>query len=535
MTPSREDETPFASLAAAADAVAATPKRLEKRDLLAGFLVSLRRDEIAPAVHILAGRIFAESDERALNVGWATLRRALEGARQTSLTGKLLTILEASRAFARMAAARGPDSTKARRRILDSLLGQAGPREREFLLRAIFGEMRIGASEGVLLEAIARAARVDVESVRTAQMFLGDLGAVAEAALSEGPRGLMTRGPRLLSPVKPMLAKIAETPEEILAEHGGETALEFKFDGARIQIHRDGDRVRVFSRRLSDVTDSLPEAVRLARSLPARRFILEGEAVAVDGEGRPLPFQDLMRRFRRVHDVTDAMREIPLRLLMFDLLHLDGRSLVDAPYRERWGLLESLVPRELLAPRKVVRDPQEIRAFLEEALTAGHEGLMAKHPGSPYSVGTRGKRWFKLKPADRLDLVLVAAEWGSGRREGWLSNYWLAVRDGSRFPMIGKTFKGLTDEEFGRMTERLRSLATSEESWGYHVRPEVVVEVAYNEIQKSPHYPSGFALRFARIARIRDDKGPRDIDTYARLKALYTKQFERKGRVAREV
>lgn len=531
MTPSGEAGTPFGSLAALARALEGTSKRLEKRALLAAFLRSLRRDEIAPAVHLIVGRVFAESDDRALNVGWATLKRALSGTRQTSLVAEPLTILDVSRAFEQVAAAKGEDSVAVRRRILESLLGRATSGEREVLLRNVFGEMRIGVNEGVMLEGIADAARVDGEKVRTAQMFLGDLGTVAEIALLEGESGLAARGLRLLSPVKPMLAELAEDFEEVLAEHGGETAIEYKFDGARIQIHRSAEAVRIFSRRLSDVTDSLPEIVGFARSLPAKALLLEGEVVAVDARGKPLPFQDLMRRFRRVHGVREAMEDIPLRLYLFDLLHLDGHTLIDEPYRVRWAELERLVPRDVLATRAVVRTKEEIEAFLRAALEAGHEGLMAKRLDSTYSVGKRGKKWFKIKPADHLDVAIVAAEWGSGRREGWLSNYWLAVRDEAtgQFQMIGKTFKGLTDEEFDRMTERLRGLSVSEERWGYHVRPEIVVEVAYNEIQRSPHYASGFALRFARITRIRDDKGPEDVDTYARLKELYSMQFERKG------
>lgn len=525
-------ETPFASVAHLARRLEATPRRLEKRALLADFLRALRKDEIAPAVHLIVGRIFAESDERALNVGWATLRKALEGKRQTTLLEEPFTVLEVSRAFAGIAAAHGADSVRERRRLLESLLGRVAPEDRDILLRIVFGEMRIGVNEGVMLEGIADAAGVDVEAVRSAHMFLGDLGRVAELALAEGLPGLQTSGLRLLSPVKPMLAEMAEDFAEVLEEHGGETAIEFKLDGARIQIHRDRDAVRIFSRRLSDVTVSLPELVAFARGLSAERFLLEGEVVAVDHAGKPLPFQDLMRRFRRVHDIEAASREIPLRLFLFDLLALEGESLIDTPYRERWARLEALVPREVLTPRKIARTPQAIEAYLRESLEAGHEGLMAKALDSTYSVGKRGKKWFKIKPADRLDMAIVAAEWGSGRREGWLSNYWLAVRDEASggFQMIGKTFKGLTDAEFEAMTARMKALATSEERWGFHVRPEVIVEVAYNEIQKSPHYPSGFALRFARIVRIRDDKGPEDADTYARLKTLYAKQFERKGR-----
>ncbi len=531
MTPASVGETPFALLSQLAHSLEATRKRLEKRALLASFLRSLQRHEIAPASHLIVGRIFAEVDDRALNVGWATLRKALSGTRQASLVAEPLTILDVSRAFAQVAEAKGADSMNVRRRIMESLLGRASADERDVLLRNVFGEMRIGVNEGVMLEAIADAAHVDSEQVRTAQMFLGNLGAVGETALFEGAAGLAACGLRLLSPVKPMLAEMAEDLDEVLREHGGETAIEFKFDGARIQIHRSGDAVRIFSRRLTDVTGSLPEVVDFARSLPATAFLLEGEVVAIDAKGKPLPFQDLMRRFRRVHEIREAMEKIPLKLYLFDLLHLDGRTLIDEPYRARSAELERLVPADVLASRKVVRTKEEIETFLQAALEAGHEGLIAKHLESTYSVGKRGKKWFKIKPADHLDMAIVAAEWGSGRREGWLSNYWLAVRDEATggFQMIGKTFKGLTDAEFEAMTERLRGLATSEEPWGYHAKPEVVVEVAYNEIQRSPHYASGFALRFARIIRIRDDKGPTDVDTYARLKELYAKQFERKG------
>ena len=532
MTPTTTDETPFLRLAELTEALEATTKRLEKRSLLAAFLRSLRREEVAPAVHLVIGRIFAESDARALNVGWSTLKKALAGTKQTILTPRPLTILEANQAFAAIAEAHGADSVQARRRLLESLLGRATETERDVLLRNVFGEMRIGVNEGVMLEGIADAAGVDPEAVRTAHMFLGDIGLVAEVALFEGAEGLRSRGLRLLAPMKPMLADLGEDLNEVLKEHGGRTAIEYKLDGARIQIHRMGEAIRVFSRRLSDVTASLPEIVAMARSLPATQFLLEGEVVAVDASGKPLPFQDLMRRFRRVHGIEAAQEEIPLKLFLFDLLHLDGRTLIDEPYRVRWERLEALVPRDLLTPRRIATRREEIEAFLAEAIRAGHEGLMAKDLESTYSVGKRGKKWFKIKPADHLDMAIVAAEWGSGRREGWLSNYWLAVRDESNgtFPMIGKTFKGLTDAEFEAMTERLRGLATEEERWGFHVKPEVVVEVAYNEIQRSPHYLSGFALRFARIVRIRDDKGPDDVDTFARLKDLYAKQFERKGR-----
>ncbi|HLA46271.1 MAG TPA: ATP-dependent DNA ligase [Thermoplasmata archaeon] len=523
--------TPFASIDALVRQLAARSKRLEKRRLIAEFLHSLNRDEVSSAVLLIVGRIFPEADSKALKVGWATLQKALGATRQARLDARPLTILDVRRAFEEIAAASGPDSVRVRQRLLQSLLGQATREEQEILLKNIFGEMRIGVNEGVMLEAIADAAKVDVETVRTAHMFLGDLGKVAEVALFNGAEGLASFELRLLSPVKPMMAEIAEDLDDVLEEHGGTTAAEYKFDGARIQIHRDGDRVKVFSRRLSDVTKSLPEVVEIARSLRASSCVLEGEVVAIDERGRPRPFQELMRRFRRVHDIDALRREIPLRLHLFDLLHVDGRTLINAPYRERWAALERLAPAEVLAERIVTSSRAEIEAFLKEAIEAGHEGLMAKQLDSTYTVGKRGKKWFKIKRADTLDCAIIAAEWGHGRREGWLSNYWLAVRDeaAGAFQMIGKTFKGLTDKEFDRMTQRLLELKEREEPWVVHVRPEVVVEVAYNEVQRSPHYPSGFALRFARVTRIRDDKGPNDVNTYDRLKQLYAKQFERKG------
>jgi len=522
-------ETPFSTAAALAGRLAATTKRLEKRRLLVEFLRTLRPDEVSPAVLILTGKIFPDADPKLLNVGWATLRKALGGTRQATLVGSPLTILDVTSAFDRIAAATGPDSMRVKRRILESLLGQATREEQDVLLKSIFGEMRMGANEGVMLEAIADASGADPGTVRMAHMFLGDIGRLAELALAEGEAGLAAQSIRLFSPIKPMMAEIADSADELLAEHGGTTAVEYKFDGARIQIHRDGEAVRVFSRRLTDVTGSVPEVVEAARSLPVRSVLLEGEAVAVDATGRPRPFQELMRRFRRVHDIDALRREIPLKLYLFDLLWLDGVNYVPRPYRERWDALARIAPPGLLAGRIVSSSAPEIEAFLAAALAEGHEGLMAKALDSTYQPGKRGKKWFKLKPAETLDVAILAAEWGHGRRTGTLSNYWLGVRDRKRWQMIGKTFKGLTDAERLDVMQRLLAVKTGEDTGVVHVRPEVVVEVAYNEIQRSPHYESGFALRFARITRIREDKGPRDADTYARLKALYARQFERKG------
>jgi DNA ligase 1 len=331
-----------------------------------------------------------------------------------------------------------------------------------------------------------------------------------------------------------MLAEIATDFGDVLRAHGDRTALEFKYDGARVQVHHDGERIGIWSRRLSDVTRSLPDVVAIVRALPGRPFILDGEVVALDPAGRPLPFQELMRRFRRVHGVEALARDMPLSLHFFDCLLVDGHSLIDAPQAERWAALERVTGGRYLAERALVQDVDAAEAFRTRALTAGHEGVMAKDPGAAYEPGGRGKRWFKLKAAETVDCVIVAADRGSGRRVGWLSNYHLAVRDAEGFADVGKTFKGLTDAEFAAMTERLRALATDDDGYTVRVRPEIVVEVEYNEIQRSPTYRSGLALRFARIAHIREDKAPGQATTLEELRALYERQFATKGRVARD-
>ncbi|HXZ97726.1 MAG TPA: ATP-dependent DNA ligase, partial [Candidatus Acidoferrum sp.] len=310
------------------------------------------------------------------------------------------------------------------------------------------------------------------------------------------------------------------------------TAFEYKYDGARIQIHKQGEEARIFSRRLSDVTASIPEIVAIVKDrVNNKRALLEGELIAVDDRGKPLPFQDLMRRFRRVHDIAGATARVPLQLHLFDILVLGDEELVDKSYTIRRKTLKEQVPGELLAPCIISKDESEVQGLFERALGEGHEGLMAKALNSKYEVGKRGKKWFKLKRAETLDLAIVAADWGYGRRRGWLSNYHLAVREENtgEFLEVGKTFKGLTDEEFTEMTKRLEALKSSETEFTVTVKPEIVVEVAYDEIQRSPHYKSGFALRFARITRIRDDKNPDRVDSLQRMRTLYDQQFSRKG------
>jgi DNA ligase-1 len=513
----------FSELAELCRRLAATPGRLEKRRLVAEYIHGLPAADVASAVAFLTARPFPASDPRVLNA------RGLPPA-PSPAAGPPLTLADVAAAFGEVAEAGGAGARRLRDERLATLAGRASDLERAILGRIIGGEMRTGVSDGLVLEAIGEAAGAELPAVRRAALFLGDLSAVATLARIGGPGSLAEAGPQLFVPLLPMLAEIATDFAEVLSAHGGRTAIEYKYDGARIQLHRDGDRVAIWSRGLSEVTASLPDIVAIARGLGGAPFILDGEVVALDAAGRPLPFQDLMRRFRRVHDVAALVAEMPLALHLFDCLLAEGRPLVDAPYMARWEALARVCGGRYLAERAIVASTEEAQAFRARALAAGHEGVMAKDLASGYEPGGRGKRWFKLKAAETMDCVILAADRGSGRRVGWLSNYHLAVRDGDGWAEVGKTFKGLTDREFVTMTERLRSLALGDDGYTVRVRPDVVVEVAYNEIQKSPTYPSGLALRFARIARIREDKVPGQAATIQELRELYERQFRTKGR-----
>jgi len=500
-----------------------TRGRLDKRRLVAEYLRGLPDDLVGTAVAFLIAQPFPTSDSRVLGV------RGLPAV-SASPVESTLSLADVAAAFAEVAAAMGPGSRGARERTLIALATRATHDERVFLSRIITGELRTGVSDGMVLEGIAEAGGADLSAARRAALFLGDLSAVADLLRKGGPAALATTAPRPFVPLLPMLAEIASDVDDVLIAHGGRTALEYKYDGARIQVHRDGERVGIWTRRLSEVTRSLPDVVALVRALPGAPFILDGEVVALDAAGRPLPFQELMRRFRRVHGVEALADEMPLAVHFFDCLMTEGRSLIDAPYSERWAALERLTGGRYLAERILVDSAEAAERFRTAAVAAGHEGVMAKELASPYEPGGRGKRWFKLKRAETVDCVIVAADRGSGRRVGWLSNYHLAVVDNDAFADVGKTFKGFTDAQFAEMTDRLRALAVADDGYTVRVRPEVVVEVEYNEIQKSPTYPAGLALRFARIARVRDDKGPGQATTLTELRHLYERQFETKGR-----
>ncbi len=478
------DAATLGALAALCARLARTSGRLEKRDQVAGYLTSLSGEDLVHAVAWLTGRPFPTSDPRVLNVRGLPEAPAVDGALP-------LTLRDVADAFAAAAEASGSGARRARTDRLAVLTARATEAERDLLWRIITGEMRTGVSDGVMLEAIARAAGAPLTAVRRAAMFLGDLSAVARAAREGGGAGLAELEPRLFVPLLPMLAELATDLDSVLAAHGGRTAVEFKYDGARIQVHADGERVAIWSRGLSDVTASLPDVAAAARGLSGAPFILDGEVVARDGGGRPLPFQELMRRFRRLRGVDAHAEAMPLSIYFFDCLVSGGRSLIDEPAEARWAALARITGGRHLAERRIVASAEEARAFEREALDAGHEGVMAKDLRSAYEPGGRGKRWFKLKVADTVDCVIVAADRGSGRRSRWLSNYHLAVRDGAGWAEVGKTFKGLTDAEFGAMTERLWALATEDQGYTVRVRPEVVVEVALQRGAEEPDVPVG--------------------------------------------
>jgi DNA ligase 1 len=515
--------TPFAAFVSLCRRLEDNRGRLEKRRLLAEFLRGLDPAEIESAVAFLTGRTFTASDRRVLSV------RGLPSARPVPSSSSL-TIADVAAAFGAVADVAGPGARRLREGQLGALIERAPADEREILGRIVGGEMRTGASEGIVLEAIAEAAGTDAGVVRRAMLFLGDLSAVAALARRGGAEALASVGPRLFVPLLPMLAETATDFGDILASQNGRTALEYKYDGARAQLHSDGSRVAIWTRGLADVTTSLPDLASLVRrDLHGAPLIVDGEVVALDGAGRPRPFQELMRRFRRIHDVASLVSEVPLSLNLFDCLMVEGRSLIDEPYQTRWSALVQMTGGNHLAERAIVTTVEAGQQFHARALAAGHEGVMAKDLDSLYTPGGRGKRWFKLKSPDTIDCVILAADRGSGRRQGWLSNYHLAVLDNLGYAEVGKTFKGLTDHEFAEMTARLRALAVSDDGYTVRVRPQTVVEVAYNEIQKSPTSRSGLALRFARIVRVRDDKDPTQATTLAELRARYERQFETKG------
>ena len=507
-------------LAETSRALAATSARNQKIERLASLLRRLAPEEIVPAVALLSGT----PRQRRIGAGPSLVRAAATGMHAAEAT---LTVGDVDRELDRLVTLSGPGATNARRDALAGLMGLATAEEADWLARVLLGEVRQGALAGIMEDAVARAAAIPAPEIRRAAMLSGDLGVVAHAAVTEGRAGLDRFHLQMFRPVQPMLASPAGSLEEAVADLG-EAALEYKLDGARVQVHKEGDEVRVFSRLLNDVTVAVPELVESVRALPARELILDGEVVALKPDGMPHPFQVTMRRFGRRLEVDALRRELPLTTSFFDLLRADGQDLLDAPLAERAAALAAVAPGAIV-PRRVVTDLADAEAFFDEALERGHEGIMAKAPGSAYAAGSRGAGWLKVKPAHTLDLVVLAVEPGSGRRSGWLSNLHLGARDANGgFAMIGKTFKGMTDAMLAWQTQRFRELAVGTDGYVVHVRPEQVVEIAFNDVQESTQYASGVALRFARVKRYRDDKTADQADTLETVYAILRGQVGKK-------
>ncbi len=543
----------FVDLAATSAAVAATSSRRDKATLLASALADLGPDEIAAGAAYLAGEV----RQRQTGVGYASLRDLPAPSEQPTLT-----VAGVDRAIAELASVSGPGSQTRRRELLGALFAAATVDEQRLLVGLLSGELRQGAQAGLLTDAIARAAQVPVAVVRRALLLAGDLKTVAVAALTGGATALAEVTLQVGRPLAPMLAQSAPSVEEALAATGTPAVVDVKLDGIRIQVHRSGADIAVFTRSLDEITSRVPEVVAAVRALPAREIVLDGEAIVVDPAGRPRPFQETARRTatrRARRPVADEITPVPpadlsgpapavipgpqrpppaapavleaasssgvavLTPYFFDLLHLDGTDLLDAPGRTRWAKLSDVVDAGQLVRRVEVETAEQAATAFAAALDAGHEGVVLKSPDAPYDAGRRGAAWVKVKPRHTLDLVVLAVEWGSGRRQGWLSNLHLGARDPASggFVMLGKTFKGLTDELLRWQTERFQELAIERGDWMVRVRPEQVVEIAFDGVQTSPRYPGGLALRFARVLRYRDDKTAAEADTIDAVRAIH--------------
>ena len=520
-------------------AVTATPRRSVKIDEIAGLLRQASPEEVPAVVAFLSGELL----QRQIGVGYAALGGLLTGDGAAEKTAPVLTVSEVDAVFGEVGAVTGAGAQAARRQLLAGLFDRATAGERDFLTRLIAGELHQGALEGVMVEAVARAAGVPAAEVRRAHLLGGSLPAVAAAALSAAAGHaasavLRSFGLQVGRPLRPMLASSASSVAAAFARVSP-AAVEWKIDGIRIQVHREDSGVAVFTRTLDDITARVPEIAEAARALDVRAAVLDGEAVALRPDGRPRPFQVTAGRTGSQIDVARQRADVPLTAFFFDLLHLDGTDLIDEPASDRYALLARITPADLLIPRLVTEDVAAAEAFFADAVGRGHEGVVIKSPSALYAAGRRGSEWIKVKPRHTLDLVVLAAEWGHGRRRGWLSNLHLGARDpvSGGLVMLGKTFKGLTDEMLTWQTTRLLELAEPPESrpagdlrdaWGVlRVRPELVVEVAFDGVQASPRYPGGLALRFARVLRHRPDKAASEADTIDEVRALWAEEPDR--------
>jgi DNA ligase-1 len=502
----------LADLAAASESVSGTTRRTEKVAAVAAALRSADPDEVPVVVAYLSG----ELRQRRTGVGWASLRDLPAPAEQPTLG-----VSEVDAVLDDVAALAGAGSQAERVRRVADLFGRATEPEQRLLRGLLTGELRQGALEGVMLAAVAQAAAVPLAEVRRAAMLRGAVGPVAEAALTGGTEALAGFRLQVGRPVQPMLASTATDVADAMSRLG-EAAVEWKLDGVRVQVHRSGGEVSVWTRSLDEITDRVPEVVEAALTLPVRDVVLDGEAIALHPDGRPRPFQQTGSRVSSRVDVTAARAAAPLSTYVFDVLHVDGEDVLDRPGRDRAEVLEAAVPEPLRVPRVVTAELAVAADVLAGAVALGHEGVVAKALDAPYEAGRRGTGWLKVKPRHTLDLVVLAAEWGHGRRRGWLSNLHLGARDpDGGWVMLGKTFKGLTDEMLAWQTERLQELAVDSGEWVVQVRPELVVEVAFDGVQTSPRYPGGMALRFARVLRHRPDKRPEEADTVDAVRAIH--------------
>ncbi len=524
----------LAEVAEVSRAVAGSSGRLAKIAAIADALRLAGPGEVPIVVAYLSG----ELPQRQIGVGWAALRSAPPASAAPSLT-----VLGVDASFSEIGAVVGPGSVAERKRLVDDVMSAATADEQFFLVRLLSGELRQGALDGVMTEAVARASEVPVALVRRAVMLRGSLPAVAEAALDGGAGALSSFGLLVGQPLKPMLASSAPSIEAALdkiaadaakaagkaaAKPAGEAAadqpdepartaaaVEWKLDGIRVQAHVSGGSVRLFTRTLDDITGRLPEVVAAMAALPVRTAVFDGELIALRPDGRPYAFQDTAAR--AASEIAPASASVPLSAFLFDVLHLDGADLIDLPDAQRRAALAAAVPAGMLMPRLVTADATEADAFFRDAVARGHEGVVVKSLATPYAAGRRGAGWIKVKPRHTLDLVVLAVEWGHGRRQGWLSNLHLGARDPETggWVMLGKTFKGLTDELLTWQTARLLELEDHRDDWTVYVRPELVVEIAFDGVQRSPRYPGGVALRFARVLRYREDKPAAEADTIA--------------------
>ncbi len=496
-------------LVAVSREVATTRSRLAKRTAIAALLRATAGADIDIAVAYLSG----ELRQRKTGIGWAALSQLPAPADSPSLT-----IAEVDTEFERIGGLSGPGSARLRSDAIAALFARATGAEQAYLRGLISGDVRQGALDGVMLDAIGEASGVDGVLIRRAVMLRGAAGPVAAAALGEGADAVRRFGLEVGQPIRPMLASSAADVAAALGKIGADTvaALDVKVDGIRIQVHRMGDQVRIFTRSLDEITGRLPELAAVVRALPADRFVIDGEAITLGTDGRPRPFQETASRTATRTETTGAVTPF-----FFDLLHIDGADLLDEPLESRLQRLDELAG-DLVVPRLVTTDLGAAQEFFASTVAGGHEGVVVKDLGGPYEAGRRGASWIKVKPRHTLDLVVLAAEWGSGRRQGWLSNIHLGARDPDTggFVMLGKTFKGMTDEMLRWQTKRFLELETSRDRHVVHVRPEQVVEIAFDGLQASTRYAGGLALRFARVLRYRDDKRTDDADTITTVRAL---------------